>query len=74
MRRRGFAVFLALTLALAWIVPVGADPGPGDATITLGTDPEPPVQIPNPGGVVTIFWDIQYSTTADSVYYRLQSS
>jgi hypothetical protein len=42
-----------------------------NAVITLGTDPEPPVCVDNPGGTVTIFWDIQHLTTPDYVVYRL---
>jgi hypothetical protein len=41
------------------------------AVITLGTDPEPPDCVGNPAGEVTISWNIDYSTTADHVYYKL---
>ncbi|MBM3318412.1 MAG: hypothetical protein FJY75_11230 [Candidatus Eisenbacteria bacterium] len=45
-----------------------ADP---NAVITLGTDPEPPDCVANPGGTVTVFWSIQHATTPDHVYYRM---
>jgi hypothetical protein len=48
-----------------------AQPGQ-NAVITLGTDPEPPACVSNPGGTVTIFWDIQHMTTPDYVVYRLK--
>lgn len=45
-----------------------ADP---NAVITLGTIPEPPDCVCNPGGMVTIFWEVQHATTPNYVYYRL---
>ncbi len=41
------------------------------ATISLGTDPEPPDCVQNPGGITTIFWNIQHATTPDHVNYTL---
>lgn len=43
-----------------------------DATITLGTDPEPPESVENPGGTVTIFWEIAHATTPDSVCFAIE--
>lgn len=43
------------------------------AVITLGTDPEPPTCVGNPGGTVQVFWEIQHQTTPDSVTYELRS-
>ncbi len=42
-----------------------------DCTITLGTIPEPPECVENPGGVTTINWEIEYSTSADYVHYYM---
>ncbi|GAG45446.1 unnamed protein product, partial [marine sediment metagenome] len=43
-----------------------------DATITLGTDPQPPESVENSGGTVTIFWEIAHATTPDSVCFAIE--
>lgn len=60
--------FLLLVSSPALLPTPGADP---ECTIWLGTDPEPPECVDNPGGTETIFWSVTYSTTPDFVYYRL---
>jgi len=71
MRLVRFTMLLPLVLLAgtpALLPTPGADP---ECTIWLGTDPEPPECVENPGGVTTIFWSVTYSTTPDYVYYRL---
>lgn len=66
--RIGTLAVLPLLVSLALVQTWADDPR---AIITLGTDPEPPICVGNPGGTVEIFWDIQYQTTPDSVTYEL---
>jgi hypothetical protein len=66
IRAATFLFILGLAVATAWASTVE-----DRATITLGTDPEPPACAVNPGGVTTIFWSIQHSTVPDHVFYRL---
>jgi len=61
-------VFLLICSPIFSLMP-SAD---SNCTIVLGTDPEPPDCVENPGGVVSIFWSVEYSTTADYVYYCLR--
>lgn len=42
-----------------------------EATISLGRDPEPPFCVANPGGELTITWDIEHETTPNYVVYQL---
>jgi hypothetical protein len=68
----GIRLLAALLLAgLAVAGPPVARAVDGDASITLGTDPEPPVSVENPGGIVTIFWTVEHTVTPQSVIYRL---
>jgi hypothetical protein len=43
-----------------------------EATISLGRDPEPPMCVQNPGGVIDITWNIEHTTTPNYVYYKLE--
>jgi hypothetical protein len=43
-----------------------------EATISLGRDPEPPMCVLNPGGVIDISWNIEHTTTPNYVYYKLE--
>ena len=43
-----------------------------DATISLVRDPEPPTCVLNSGGIVTISWLIEHTTTPNYVYYKLE--
>jgi len=43
-----------------------------EATISLGRDPEPPFCVLNPGGTVDINWNIDYETTPNYIYYKLE--
>lgn len=45
---------------------------PLEATISLGRDPEPPMCIQNPGGIIDISWNIEHTTTPNYVYYKLE--
>ena len=64
--------FVLLGLAI-FSTPVMAEPGdPMEATISLGRDPEPPFCTANPGGTVEITWSIEYSSTPNYVYYKLE--
>jgi len=65
------ALFLAVTAVLGL---GSARAGDGDASITLGTVPEPPVYVTNPGGAVTIAWEVEgyQSTTPLRVHYILK--
>jgi hypothetical protein len=58
------ALLLSATTWAAW--------GDGDATISLGTNPEPPAYVENPGGMVDIFWTIECGTTPEYVYFKLE--
>lgn len=60
---------LSLVLCCLTLLPALAD----DATITLGTRPEPP-DCSSPGEIVTIFWNILHETTPEFVYYALYDS
>ena len=51
-------------------VPVYA--APMEATISLGRDPEPPLCVLNPGGVVDITWNIEHTTTPNYVYFKVE--
>jgi hypothetical protein len=66
--------YLVATLAvlLALVAGVSALAAPMEATISLGRDPEPPMCTQNSGGVVTIDWNIEHSTTPNYVYYKLE--
>ncbi|MBD3236359.1 MAG: hypothetical protein GF330_06635 [Candidatus Eisenbacteria bacterium] len=71
MRTVVWAVVFPAMLMLFAPMPLSAPRAEGDCTITLGTDPEPPECVANPDGIVSIFWDIEHSTTPDFVYYRM---
>jgi hypothetical protein len=56
---------LVISSALATAAPL-------EATISLGRDPEPPMCVANPGGVIDITWNIEHTTTPNYVYYKLE--
>lgn len=45
---------------------------PLETTISLGRDPEPPICVQNPVGVIDITWNIEHTTTPHYVYYKLK--
>jgi hypothetical protein len=60
-------------VALGLLIVTGiAFADPMVATITLGRDPEPPMCVDNPGGTVTINWDIEHITTPNYVYFKIE--
>jgi hypothetical protein len=63
-----FAAILPTFIALLG-PPILASPM---AAITLGREPEPPQWVPNPGGIIQIWWLIEHETTPDYVNYRLE--
>lgn len=70
MRARDLCILACLLLALGGFAPgVTAEP---EATITLGTDPEPPECAANPDGLVTISWVVEQTSTPDHVHYMLK--
>jgi hypothetical protein len=69
IRYRLSSLFVLATLIFASTAALAA---PMEATISLGRDPEPPVCVANPGGVVTITWNIEHTTTPNYVYYKLE--
>ncbi len=71
MRGSAWAATWLVPLALlVAAIPVLADGG--EATISLGRDPEPPFCVTNPGGTETITWQIEHQTTPNYVYYKLE--
>jgi hypothetical protein len=68
MRRPVFALVIVMMLGLLFSTAMAQYPR---ATISLGTDPEPPVCVINPLGDTSIFWLIQHSTIPDYVIYKL---
>lgn len=62
------SVLIACAVASLFLVLPGR--AEDDATITLGTSPEPP-ECSVPETDVTIFWSVTYGTTPDFVYYSL---
>jgi hypothetical protein len=64
------AVFAAMVVVMLGAGIASADPAA--ATISLGRDPEPPMSVLNPGGVVDIWWNIQHTTTPNYVYFKLE--
>lgn len=67
MLRLVWLVALALVLGVAV-----ASAEPAAATISLGRDPEPPLSVLNPGGIVDIWWNIQHTTTPNYVYFKIE--
>jgi hypothetical protein len=67
MRRPAYV--LAIVLALGFVFSTAMAQLP--ATITLGTDPQPPNCVINPAGDTTIFWSVQHQTIPDYVVYKL---
>lgn len=72
MRMRTDAVVRFVLLSAAAVALLVSVPAAEDCTITLGTDPEPPECVANPGGIVEMFWAVEHSTTPDFVYYQLR--
>jgi hypothetical protein len=68
-RYKLFVTFFIASV-LFYVAPVAA--APMEATISLGRDPEPPMCVANPGGVIDITWSIEHATTPDYVYYELE--
>jgi len=64
--------FLLVAVALAVLGASVVYAAPQAATISLGRDPEPPISVLNPGGVVNIWWNIEHSTTPNYVYFKLE--
>jgi hypothetical protein len=71
MKSRYLQAVLAATLAIV-VFSLPAFAAPMEARISLGRDPEPPMCVQNPGGIINITWDIQHSTTPNYVYYKLE--
>ena len=70
-------VLLTLMFVISALIPsVSADEVlDGErAIITLGIDPEPPEYVENPGGQLSVFWLVEYSTTPDHVVFSILSS
>jgi hypothetical protein len=69
-KRYYLAIVVALLSAVLFAFPVLS--ATTEATISLGRDPEPPMCVLNPGGVIDISWDIEHITTPNYVYYKLE--
>ena len=70
--RERLAIWSVVVAVLVLGICAAAVAEPMEATISLGRDPEPPLCILNPGGVVAITWDIEHTTTPNYVYYKLE--
>ncbi len=70
--RVGYFLSAAVVLFLMIATSTVAVAVPLEATISLGRDPEPPLCVLNPGGVIDITWDIEHTTTPNYVYYKLE--
>ncbi len=71
MKTRWYAWVPVLLFAVSVFASVPAMADPVEATISLGRDPEPPFCVQNPGGTLTITWDVEYATTPLRVIYTL---
>ena len=64
------SLITVLTVALFTISALAAMAHAGErASISLGTDPEPPAYVENPGGQLDVHWSVEYSTTPEKVIF-----
>ncbi len=67
-----YGLSATVVFALVMVTTSAALAAPMEATISLGRDPEPPICVQNPGGIIDITWNIAHTTTPNYVYYKLE--
>ncbi len=70
--RERLCIWVLMIAGLVLIASAATVAAPLEATISLGRDPEPPMCIQNPGGIIDITWNIEHTTTPNYVYYKLE--
>lgn len=71
-KRESVCIWMLVVTSILVISSASASAAPLEATISLGRDPEPPMCVQNPGGIIDISWDIEHTTTPNYVYYKLE--
>ncbi len=70
--RERLSIWVLMIAGLVLISSAATVAAPLEATISLGRDPEPPMCVQNPGGIIDITWNIEHITTPNYVYYKLE--
>ena len=72
LNRERLLACVLVVVGLMFVSSASIFAAPLEATISLGRDPEPPMCVQNPGGIIDITWSIEHTTTPNYVYYKLE--